>query len=183
MNRSRQVPRELQSKVRRKLESSERILWMAQPIPRFFTQKSISAVVFAIPWTAFAVFWICGAAGFKFPDFSKGDFSLLPLFGLPFLLVGIAMLLSPVWAYRKALNTVYVITDRRAVAVEAGWITAVRSYPPDKMRTMHLQERRDGTGDLVFFYRDEGFQNIREPKTVEQMAMKLAESISAGESR
>ena len=92
MNQTGTIPRELEGKVNRELESGERILWMEQPIPRYFTAISTGAFLFAIPWTAFAVFWICGASGFRIPDFSKGGFSFFPLFGLPFVLIGIAML-------------------------------------------------------------------------------------------
>ena len=106
------IPPELEEKVERELESGERIAWMEQPIPRYFTAMSTGAFLFAIPWTAFALFWICGASGFKLPDFSKGGFSFFPLFGVPFVLIGLGMLSSPWWAHRKALKTVYVITDR-----------------------------------------------------------------------
>jgi hypothetical protein len=191
MNQTGVIPRELDDKVKRELESGERILWMEQPIPRYFTAMSTGAFFFAIPWTAFAVFWMCGASGFKLPDFSKGGFSFFPLFGLPFLLIGFGMLSSPLWSYRKAFKTVYVITDRRAITFDAGWTTTIRSYPPDKLQNIHRKEKRDGTGDVVLGQRvwsgseggqqsqDLGFLNVRDPKTVEQMLRKLAEHASA----
>lgn len=186
MNQTGVIPRELDDKVKRELESGERILWMEQPIPRYFTAMSTGAFLFAIPWTAFAVFWMCGASGFKMPDFSKGGFSFFPLFGLPFFLIGIGMLSSPLWSYRKAFKTVYVITDRRAITFDAGWTTTIRSYPPDRLQNIHRKEKRDGSGDVVLGQRvwsgseggqqsqDLGFLNIRDPKTVEQMLRKLA---------
>jgi len=181
------IPRELDDKVKRELETGERLLWIEQPIPRYFTAMSTGAFLFAIPWTAFAIFWICGASGFKLPDFSKGGFSFFPLFGLPFVLIGIGMLSAPLWAYRKAFKTVYVITDRRAITFDAGWTTTIRSYPPDKLQNIHRKEKRDGTGDVVLGQRmwsgseggqqsmDSGFLNIRDPKTVEAMLRTLAE--------
>lgn len=187
MNAVQPIPRELEDKVKRELESGESILWMEQPIPRYFTAMSTSAFLFAIPWTAFAIFWICGASGFKLPDFSEGGFSFFPLFGLPFVLIGMGMLSAPLWAYRKALKTVYVITDRRGITFDAGWTTTIRSYPPDRLQHIHRKEKRDGSGDVVLGQRvvsgsegrqqamDLGFLNIREPKLVEQMLRKLAE--------
>ena len=182
------IPRELEDKVERELESGERILWIEQPIPRYFTAMSTGAFLFAIPWTAFAVFWMYGVSGFKMPDFSKGGSGFFALFGLPFVLVGIAMLSSPLRSYRKALGTVYVITDRRAITFDAGWTTTIRSYPPDKLRNIHRTEKRDGTGHVVFGDQPVwsgsegglqslglGFLNIRDPKTVEQMLRILAE--------
>lgn len=185
------VPRHLQDLVDRELESGERVEWMDMPIPRFFTPASTAVFLFAIPWTAFAVFWMCGAAGFKMPDFTKG-FDLFPLFGVPFVLIGMAMLSTPVWTYRKSFNTVYMISNRRAVTFEGGRATTIRSYPPDKLQDIFRKERRDGTGDVVIArraWRDSdgdrhteelGFLRVRNPQEVEQMLRKLAASASGG---
>jgi hypothetical protein len=159
---------------------------MEQPIPKFFSPMSIGAFVFAIPWTAFAVFWICGASGFKLPDFSRGGFALFPLFGLPFVLVGIGMLLSPLWFYRKAFKTVYVVTNRRAITFDPGWTLTIRSYTPEQLRNVYRKEKRDGTGSIILGQRvwadsdsnqrqslDVGFMNIRDPKRVERLLKEL----------
>ena len=187
MTQMQPIPRELEDKVKRELESGERLVWMGQPIPRYFNAISTGAFLFAIPWTAFAIFWICGAAGFKYPDFHEGGFSFFPLFGVPFVLIGLGMLFSPVWTYRKAFKTVYAITDRRAITFDAGWTTTIRSYLPNQLRNIHRKERRDGTGDVVLGQSiltgaergqrvtDLGFLNIREPKQVEQLLKKLVE--------
>ncbi len=106
MRRNLQNPRHLQEKVARELETGEKVEWIDMPVPRFFTPFSTSAFLFAIPWTAFAIFWVCGASGFKIPDFSQG-FDLFPLFGVPFILVGLGMLSSPLWAIQKSLQDAF----------------------------------------------------------------------------
>lgn len=181
------IPRELEDKVNRELEPGEKIRWMEQPIPRYFTPVSIGAFLFGIPWTAFAIFWICGASGFRMPDFSKGGFSFFPLFGVPFVLVGLAMLSAPLWSYRKAFKTVYVITDRRAIMFDGGWMTMVRSYPPHRLQNVYRKEKRNGSGDVILEQRmrsggengpqamDVGFLGIRDPKAVEGMLRELAQ--------
>jgi len=185
------IPLELEDKVHRELESDERILWMEQPVPRYFTAMSTSTFLFAIPWTAFAIFWICGASGFVLPDFRKGGFAFFPLFGLPFLLIGVVMLATPIWTRQKATKTVYVITDRRAITFDGGWTTTIRSYPPDKLQNLFRKEKSDGTGDIIFAQRtwadseggqqaiNLGFLNIRDPKTVENLLKKLAEKAAS----
>jgi hypothetical protein len=159
------------------------------PTARFFTPVSTGVFLFAVPWTAFAIFWICGASDFKIPDFQEG-FDIFPLFGVPFLLIGLAMLSSPLWAYKKALKTIYVITDRRAITFDGGWSTTIRSYPPDKLQDIYRKEERDGSGDVVITRRawrdsegdrqtDElGFLRIRNPKEIEKMLKELAEQSS-----
>lgn len=181
------IPSILQKKVDCELESGERIEWIGMPIPRFFTPAATAAFLFAIPWTAFAIFWMCGASGFEMPDFGEGGFSLFPLFGVPFVLIGLGMLSSPIWAFKKAFRTVYVITDRRAITIEGIWSTTIRSYPPDKLQDIYRKEKRDGSGDVIITrraWRDSdgdrrseelGFLRIRNPKEVEQMLKTMAE--------
>lgn len=181
------VPRELQNMVDRELEPGETVVWMDMPIPRCFTPASLGTFLFAIPWTAFAIFWICGASGFRIPDFSQGGAALFPLFGLPFVLVGLAMLSSPLWVRRKSLRTVYAITDRRAIVFEGGSKTTIRSFAPEDLREVYRREKQDRSGDVVIprhatsgTVNDQqpegfGFLNIRNPKEAERLLRALAQ--------
>lgn len=182
------IPLPLQEKVDRELESGERIEWMDMPIPRFFTAGSTGAFLFGIPWTAFALFWTAGAAwGVSQDESGWGLGSLFPLFGLPFILIGIGMLSSPIWVYRNSFKTVYVITDRRAITFVGGWTTTIRSYGPKQLVNVYRKEKRDGSGDVIFAGRvwydsendrhieNQGFLRIQNPKEVERMLRVLAE--------
>jgi hypothetical protein len=180
------IPRMLRDKVDQELEPGETIQWMDMPVPRYFTPSSTAAFLFAIPWTAFAVFWMFGASGFKIPDFSNG-FSFFPLFGLPFVLVGLGMLCSPFMVYRKSFRTVYILTNKRAITIDGGWSTTIRSYSPSQLQWVYRKERSNGSGDVIMARRawrdsdgdrqteDVGFIGIRNPKEVEQLVKKLAE--------
>ena len=150
MNTTHNLPYELRQMVDNELNDGESTMWAGQPKPSKLALKSLPIVLFAIPWTAFAVFWICGASGFKMPDFSKGGFSFFPLFGLPFVLIGLGMLSSPFWMMKKAKGTVYVLTDKRAIIFEGGWRTNIRSLGPDQLRDLSRKQRSDGSGDIVF---------------------------------
>jgi hypothetical protein len=189
------IPGELEDKVKRELQAGERIRWMEQPIPRFFTSASTTMFLFGIPWTVFALFWeviACGGVLWSISRYKEAPgvlifFIVFPLFGLPFVLAGFGMLASPFRARRNALKTVYVITDQRAITFDAGWTTTVRSYPPDRLQNIYRKERIDGTGDVIFGQRvwrnsesgqraqDLGFLNIRETKRAEQMLRELAQ--------
>jgi hypothetical protein len=81
-----------------------------------------------------------------------GLFMCFPLFGLPFVLIGLAMFASPWWAARKARRTCYAITNRRAIIWDAGWWgrMEVRSYEPSGLGRIVRTEYADGCGDLVF---------------------------------
>lgn len=181
-----EIPRELQDRVEREVEPGEQVFRMDMPVPRAFTRGSTAALLFGIPWTAFSVFWICAASGFRMPDISRGPFVLFPLFGVPFFLIGLAMLSAPLWEYRRAKKTVYVITDRRAILFAGGRSTTVRSFRPESLRELYRKDRSDGTGDVVFCRRESydrrnrpqseeiGFLRVRNPRDVERLLNVLA---------
>jgi len=134
------------------LERGESTRWSGHPNARRIALKALPVLLFAIPWTAFALFWMAGAAGFKVPDFSKpGIQTFFPLFGIPFVLIGLLMLSAPYWAWRGARRTGYFITDRRVIIIEKGWRGfEVRTFLPGQLGEMVRTQRKDGSGDLVF---------------------------------
>lgn len=192
MNLPGALPAALDAKVKQELEPGERLVWMEQPVPRFFTAASTPSFLFSIPWTAFALFWIAGAADYKVPDFSQGGFDLFPLFGIPFVLIGVGLFCSPLWSYWRATRSVNAITDRRAITFEGGLAMTVTSYAPDRLRSLERKDRADGTGNIVFerqviprakggsYEKELGFQGVREPRKVEQLLRGLAERGKAG---
>lgn len=156
-----QLPLHLQSLIQSELNEEEKIIWVGTPVPRRFCTRSIGSVLFGIPWTAFALFWIASASGFKIPDFQKG-FDFFPLFGIPFVLIGFGMLSSPLWMLRKARNTAYVITSNRAIIFSGGIKTDIRSFDPKHLEKLHRKQWRDGSGDLIFDKEFRFEQNYRQ---------------------
>ncbi|WP_053013798.1 hypothetical protein [Caldimonas brevitalea] len=135
---------------------------------------------FFVPWTAFSLFWMAGASGFRLPTFESG-WSLFPLFGLPFLLIGIAGLASPIWQKRKAYSIVYAITNQRAFIMQGTKSVTVKSFRPVDIENLERTEHQGGFGDLLLkteFYRDsrgrqrgheQGFFAIADVRRVERM--------------
>jgi hypothetical protein len=149
---------ELDARVRKELREGEQLLWVGQPLPRRFSRQALPIVIFGIPWTAFALFWMAMASGIVFGGFQAGNGAfglvslLFPLFGLPFVLIGIGMLSSPYWMRRRAMRTCYALSDRRAILWEPGWSSSVevRSYGPAELAKMRRVDYADGSGDLIF---------------------------------
>jgi hypothetical protein len=184
------IPKELRRKIDNELQPEEFIRWVEQPIPRFFTAASIGSILFGIPWTSFAIFWMWGASGFKLPDLREGlqPQHLFALFGLPFVFIGFAMLSSPIWEWQAARKTVYLVTDKRAISIQGGWSTTIRSYLPDQLKDIYRKERADGTGDVIISIRrwkdsdgdnrneEIGFLGVRNPREVENILKQLAQN-------
>ena len=108
--------------------------------------------------------------------------------GLPFLLIGIGLLSTPIWYYLSALKTVYAITNKRAITIYEGrYSSTTQSYYPDHLQDIYTQEQKDGTGDVIiscqalrdsWYAKDKeplGFLQIKNPKEVEIKLKKLAE--------
>ncbi|MFY9260691.1 MAG: hypothetical protein WAO71_09310 [Gallionella sp.] len=181
------LPPHLQPRVQAELKFGEALAWVGQPNPSRMMRVGFAMWFFFIPWTAFSLFWMAGASGFHLPTFDS-VFSFFPLFGLPFLLVGLGGLGSPFWLYRKAQFTVYVLTTQRALSIEGIKSVTVKSYPLAEMPTIERTEHADGSGDLIFkteAYRDSdgdrqnkkhGFFAIENVRQVEQQISHLKQS-------
>ena len=182
-----QLPSRLRALIEAELSDDEKVTWIGAPIPGRFAMRSLPIVLFAIPWTAFAVFWMAGASGFQIPNFKQG-FDFFPLFGIPFLLIGIGMLSSPYWMMRKAKKTAYVLTTTRAIIFDGGFSTTIRSFRPVRLKDLRRKQRSDGSGDLILERKlsydndgdrrttDHGFFAISDVKAVEDMVRQLVDT-------
>ena len=150
------LPENVKARVMRELTPFETVTWADQPIPHRLAMKTIPIVLFGIPWTAFSIFWIAAASGALFPNAERPDdmgwlMILLPLFGLPFVLVGLGLLSSPFWAMRNARESAYVITNKRAILIEKDFGgMKILSFTPEQLREIERKEAPDGTGDVIF---------------------------------
>lgn len=98
------------------LDDGEHVLWQGRPDPGIEWGQALSAQsLFGIVFTAFSLFWMGAAAAMTWgAGNAPGIFILFPLFGLPFLLVGLFMAGGHlVWAAYLRRSTVYSVTTRQ----------------------------------------------------------------------
>lgn len=169
---------ESQQTAQAQLESGERLLWHGKPDPKRGLLATIPIVLFAIPWTGFAVFWTAAASGLFFNDSEPGFLSLFGLFGVPFILVGLGMLTSPYWLYKKAKQTVYALTNRRAIIITGGSTKKIQSFTGNDMGVIERTERANGAGDVMFATiagkksdQPVGFMGIPDARRVERLLL------------
>ena len=163
----------------RQIEPGERLLWTGTPAPAAAAIGALPASLFGIPFTAFAGFWIWGAAEATSGAGRPGAF--FPLFGLPFLLIGLGMLAAPLWAALRARGTVYAVTERRTLIIIGDGTGGVISHARSDIRDLMRVERADGTGSVFFAWRSRvssrgfdrrsrvGFVGIPEVRRVERL--------------
>ena len=146
-------PIAIDNALRGELVAGERLIWSAQPIARRL-KAGFGIWLFAIPWTAFSLLWIIMAlmpwmTSTGTPDGIKWSFGIVfPLFGLPFVAIGLWMLWSPIRAVRQAGSTVYGLTNRRLIRLVSCGNSKVASVLLDQIGPMTRDEAADGTGHL-----------------------------------
>ena len=133
------------------LDKDEQLGWSGQPRPGRFARQYLPVALFGILFGGFAVFWTCMALFGVRQTGEAGPMRLLfPLWGLPFILVGLSMLCSPLWGLRQAKRTLYAVTDRRAIIIRRGFSVRISSYKAEQVGEHSKRLRNDGSGDLIF---------------------------------
>ncbi|MBV1693875.1 MAG: hypothetical protein KGP27_05375 [Hyphomicrobiales bacterium] len=167
--------------------SRERILWRGVPDPASAYRAALPALLFAIPWTAFCIVWEVLAMNEAFRLVSRGrglEFTtwIMPLWGIPFLLIGLAMFSAPWYAARRARKTVLLLTDERLAAVyETRGRIVTRFTPFFEITTVEVTERSDGLGHIKLVRgkgrdsdgdaveRAETYEHVRDVRRLETM--------------
>ena len=130
--------------IRNELAPGEKLVWEGRPRVVRSVLLGLPIAFFGLFATGFGVFWIKNSRQF--------DDGIFPFFGLPFVIIGTTMLLSPGWFAWQASRTRYAITDRRAILCEPRFAAGIqtRSYTADALTNIVRNQRSDGSGDLIF---------------------------------
>ena len=91
------------------------------------------------------------------------------------------MLMAPLWAWWVARRTIYAVTDRRAVIIEASFHRTVYSFADERLTDFARRESWRGRGDIIFEQRvtkglkgrttiqEVGFFGLLDVREVEQL--------------
>lgn len=131
--------------AQQEMRPGERLIWADRPAPRRMVLSGLVLTAFGAVFAGFAAFWIAAASSMVPDDF--GVFAYFPLFGIPFLLIGLAIMLAPVWIWMTAKKTIYAISSDRLVIMIG---RRVRSIEPDEIESLERREDADGGGDIIF---------------------------------
>ncbi len=159
------------------LDSDEKLLWQGAPATGLrFTGAGAVLSFFGIFFLGFALFWIGMAASMS------GDV-LFPLFGVPFVLVGLWLVVGH-WFFDAYMRkkTRYALTSRRALIARALFSRHMESYPilrdsqirliSGKLDTVHFAQKtyRTKNGTSV---RNIGFRYINDGQKVFDLLRKV----------
>ncbi len=129
----------------------ERVLWAASPDRWAYASKYWKTALFGIPFAAFAIFWTYQASHIPAKG-GRGLTVFFPLWGLMFVLFGLSMLLSPLWAAWTAGSVYYVVTERRAIIFEKKLKLSIQSFSRSSL-TGYERVSSGGAGGSIIFQR------------------------------
>ncbi|WP_112311897.1 hypothetical protein [Pseudogemmobacter bohemicus] len=129
------------------LDPGEVILWQGRPGARFDWSSLIHfRLLFAIPYTVFALFWIVLVSGVKSgPPFPVNIIFIL--FGLPLAATGLAMCFgAPLGRWLRLRGSFYTLTDRNAfIATEILGRRRLERFPLNSRLYPALEEGLPGS--------------------------------------
>ena len=143
----------LRRRVEARMDLNERLLWAGRPLragwfrgvlPLFFFGLAWSALVAFGVWQAVVPLWIGKGAGAEAGGLGRWGETL---FFVPFVVAGIGLVLSPLWAWLAARARAYAVTDRRAMVLGR---VKTRSWRASEMFGPDRADHRNGRTDLFF---------------------------------
>lgn len=154
------LPPDLRKRLAAELEPGERVLYAAQPDWRAEWGKLLVIGLFGLGWMSIcgpmAMFTWAEALGFPVTKpgngMGQGMSIFFSLFMIPFVLVGLGMLVTPFLGIRKSRNTVHAVTDARVINVYGGKDAGAESYKLSAINFVKRHDRKGGTGSLSIGY-------------------------------
>ena len=125
--------------MRMRLEDGEEVLWMARPLIPWWSSAILPVGIFGLVWCGMLTkMCSCGA-----------DWGMLP-----FVLVGVALLVAPFLIYRYHKHSAYVLTNKYAHILRPGLTGKVSStsYPAGSNMVVKTEANLNDTGSLIFGY-------------------------------
>ena len=128
--------------VRHELRADETPKWIGYPNPkRYAIEEGLVRCLFGIPFTGFAVVWVLLAMQSASPYNS--------LFVIPFILIGLYLLASPLLEYWRALRTIYVVTNQRVVILDGVLHHSQKDIALSDLEHVYVERKRDGSGNII----------------------------------
>jgi hypothetical protein len=186
---------ELDRALASELRGGEEVWWVGMPDSKRAGRRRLGLALFGVLFGGFALMWIVMAAAIVWMGVNESEpgakpmpvvlATLFPLFGLPFLAIGVGMASAPWWARRAARRTACAVTNQRALRIACGSSVRVHSWSPRDIGEITKELHSDGRGTLLFARSslhgrgrrkdapDEGFDGVPDPNACERALIDL----------
>lgn len=144
--------------VRGHLERGETLLWSGQPAQGIRLRGyDVFMIPLSLLWGGFAIFWEIMALGIFFGAVGQGGgppliFGIVfPLFGLPFVLVGLHLIFGRFFVdARQRARTFYGVTDNRIIILSGLFSRKVKSLNLRTLSDLSMSQSASGSGTITF---------------------------------
>lgn len=136
--------------IRAELDNDEKLLWAGIPKQGLKLHKSdIFMIPFSLAWGGFALFW--EAMALSIPSDKAGPVSLIfPLFGLPFVLIGLYIMVGRFfYDAKKRSKTFYGLTNQRIIILSNLFGKTLESFNLKNLVEISITEASDGSGTIT----------------------------------
>lgn len=143
---------------RQYLSNDEHILWTGKPEKgNIFSAGDIFLIPFSLLWCGFAIFW-------EITAISQGAPFFFALFGVPFVLVGLYLVIGRFFFNAYARNhTFYAITNKKILRIRK---KKVEILERDNLPPVSIINHRNGNGTITFGHETHYYRNGRRYTTM-----------------
>lgn len=136
---------ETTQRIQPELGATERLLWAGRPVQGLVLRKAdLFMIPFSLLWGGFAIFW-------EYSAWSTGAPLFFLLFGLPFVLMGVYLIVGRFFvdAYIRG-RTYYAVSDERALILKEAFGRNLKSIDLANIADISLSERGIDGGLIIF---------------------------------
>lgn len=168
---------DIENELRPTLSSGEKLIWIGKPKTGILLRSSDAFLIpFSLLWGGFAVFWESGVLTTDAPFFFK-------LFGLPFVLVGIYIVIGRFFIdAKKRANTIYGITTDRIIIKSGVFSTDIKSLNIKTLSDITINQKKDNSGTITLGPTDPRYsmmQGMEWPGTKEPPRLEFIEDVKS----
>jgi len=141
----------IESRFEPDLMHNERIRCTGQPdAGRIFAASDLFMIPFSLMWGGFALFWESTVLGFDGFGNMRGAPTFFALWGIPFVLIGLYMIVGrffyKVWARKR---TYYAVTNQRVLLRRETFGVSTKALYLSAIPTLSTSVRGDGSGSII----------------------------------
>jgi hypothetical protein len=132
--------------VRAEMLPGEQLRWVGSPSPAALMRSRQGFFWGGLLFLAFSILWEM----IVWFGQNASPRPLLLLWGIPFILVGVGLVLYAPASFWLARRMAYAVTDRRVLILEGFPRRRTGSFWPVDLNPLEVTERADGHGDIIF---------------------------------
>ncbi len=149
---------ELSNEVKKVLSADETVQWIGSPNPMSAARKARKESIVGVIWTGLIILMYTRFRAINAHPavIMPGDLGRPTSFSTFFtmilivmMLIGVGIILMPLWRYLKAKNQVYAVTSERALIINRLSANGVQAYSPGQIRFV-TTKGTDTEGDVIF---------------------------------